>query len=311
MTRDEGGPSSLLAELAAELPAWRGGRPEGRPQRTAASTSSTRATFASSRRRGARGTSSSSPSTPTPRPRPQGRGPPGRPGGRARGGGARPRGGRPRRPLRPSPRPSRSCGPSSRTSWSGRRLGRDAIVGGPGGRGGGGPGRAGGPRARTLDLRPRLTASASRERSALRLAQASPRPRRGRRGARALARSGEARLSGPVGAVRALLPLLVAEPPLLVVCRPERDVEETAQDLQTLRRGRRPRGQRLALPAPGPPALPRPPRHADASARRAAALLQARSALAPRGLAGRPPPPEPRPRLLETARGQPPAPATR
>ena len=116
----------------------------------------------------------------------------------------------------------------------------------------------------------------------------------------ALARLGEARLSGPVGAARALVPLLVAEPPLLVVVPRERDVEETAQDLGTLAAGAGLDGSVLALPSPGPPPFRGLPRHADASARRAAALLQARRALAlvasPAGLLR----PSLAPRLLET-----------
>jgi len=116
----------------------------------------------------------------------------------------------------------------------------------------------------------------------------------------ALARLGEARLSGPVGAARALVPLLVAEPPLLVVVPRERDVEETAQDLGTLAAGAGLGGRVLALPSPGPPPFRGLPRHADASARRAAALLQARRALAlvasPAGLLR----PSLAPRLLET-----------
>jgi transcription-repair coupling factor (superfamily II helicase) len=116
----------------------------------------------------------------------------------------------------------------------------------------------------------------------------------------ALAASGHARLAGLVGGARALLPLVLARPPVLVVVPRERDVEETAQDLRTLAEGAGLHGPILALPAPGPPPFRGLPRHADASARRAAALLQARSALAlvasPMGLLR----PSLAPRLLET-----------
>ncbi|HEX9187813.1 MAG TPA: hypothetical protein VGB87_12100, partial [Vicinamibacteria bacterium] len=116
----------------------------------------------------------------------------------------------------------------------------------------------------------------------------------------ALAGSGHARLAGLVGGARALLPLVLARPPVLVVVPRERDVEETAQDLRTLAEGAGLHGPVLALPAPGPPPFRGLPRHADASARRAAALLQARGAVAlvasPIGLLR----PSLAPRLLET-----------
>ena len=41
-------------------------------------------------------------------------------------------------------------------------------------------------------------------------------------------------LSGPTGPARALLPLLITEPPLLVIVPRERDVDQTADDLRTL-----------------------------------------------------------------------------
>jgi transcription-repair coupling factor (superfamily II helicase) len=97
---------------------------------------------------------------------------------------------------------------------------------------------------------------------------------------RALAASGHVRLSGLVGPARGLVPLLLAEAPLLVVVPRERDADEMAQDLRTLAVEARLEGAVLALPAPGPPPFRGLPRHADASARRAAALLQARSARA-------------------------------
>ncbi len=95
-----------------------------------------------------------------------------------------------------------------------------------------------------------------------------------------LAASGRVALSGLVGPARGLVPLLLTEAPLLVVVPRERDVEETAQDLRTLAAEAGLPGAVLALPAPGPPPFRGLPRHADASARRAAALLQARSARA-------------------------------
>jgi len=97
---------------------------------------------------------------------------------------------------------------------------------------------------------------------------------------RRLASSGRASLAGLVGPARGLVPLLLAEPPVLVVVPRERDVEEMAQDLRTLAGLAGLEGPVLALPAPGPPPFRGLPRHADASARRAAALLQARSARA-------------------------------
>lgn len=97
---------------------------------------------------------------------------------------------------------------------------------------------------------------------------------------RTLAASGRVALSGLVGPARGLVPLLLAEAPLLVVVPRERDVDETAQDLRTLAAEASLPGAVLALPAPGPPPFRGLPRHADASARRAAALLQARAARA-------------------------------
>jgi transcription-repair coupling factor (superfamily II helicase) len=97
---------------------------------------------------------------------------------------------------------------------------------------------------------------------------------------RALAEAGHTRLSGLLGSARALVPLLFADAPLLVVVPRERDVDETAQDLRTLALEAGLEGSVLALPAPGPPPFRGLPRHADASARRAAALLQARGARA-------------------------------
>ena len=97
---------------------------------------------------------------------------------------------------------------------------------------------------------------------------------------RTLAASGRVALSGLVGPPRGLLPLLLAEAPLLIVVPRERDVEEIAQDLRTLAAEAALPGAVLALPAPGPPPFRGLPRHADASARRAAALLQARAARA-------------------------------
>jgi transcription-repair coupling factor (superfamily II helicase) len=120
------------------------------------------------------------------------------------------------------------------------------------------------------------------------------------RARRTLLDTGAVRLSGLAGAARGLLPLLLAEPPLLVVVPRERDVEETASDLGTLAAEAGLGGAVVALPAPGPPPFRGLPRHADASARRAAALLQARSAralvAAPAGLLR----PSLAPHLLET-----------
>jgi transcription-repair coupling factor (superfamily II helicase) len=91
-----------------------------------------------------------------------------------------------------------------------------------------------------------------------------------------LASGGRAAISGPAGAARLLLALLAAERPLLVVVPRERDVEEATADLRTLAAETGLDGAILALPSPGPPPFRGLPRHADAAARRAAALLQAR-----------------------------------
>jgi transcription-repair coupling factor (superfamily II helicase) len=97
---------------------------------------------------------------------------------------------------------------------------------------------------------------------------------------RRLAATGKVELSGPAGALRGFLPLLLADGPLLVIVPRERDVEETAQDLGTLAAAAGIEGAVLALPAPGPPPFRGLPRHADAQARRAVALHKARGARA-------------------------------
>jgi transcription-repair coupling factor (superfamily II helicase) len=93
----------------------------------------------------------------------------------------------------------------------------------------------------------------------------------------ALARSGRAEISGLAGSARALVPLLVVPAPILFVVPRERDVEQFVQDMRTLAAEAGLEGAVLPLPAPGPPPFRGLPRHADASARRAAALLQARA----------------------------------
>jgi transcription-repair coupling factor (superfamily II helicase) len=92
----------------------------------------------------------------------------------------------------------------------------------------------------------------------------------------ALQREGRLDLAGLTGPARAFLPLFLLEPPVLVVVPRERDVEETAADLRTLAAEAGLAGAVLALPAPGPPPFRGLPRHVDASARRAAALLAAK-----------------------------------
>ncbi len=95
-------------------------------------------------------------------------------------------------------------------------------------------------------------------------------------GARAaLAETQRAALSGLTGPAQAFLPLLLLPPPVLLVVPRERDVEQTEKDLRTLAGEAGLAGAVLALPAPGPPPFRGLPRHADASARRAAALLSA------------------------------------
>jgi transcription-repair coupling factor (superfamily II helicase) len=93
---------------------------------------------------------------------------------------------------------------------------------------------------------------------------------------RRLAEAGQVALSGLAGPARGLVPLLLAEAPLLVIVPQEREVEEVAQDLRTLAAEAGLEGAVLAFPAPGPPPFRGLPRHVDGSARRAAALLQAR-----------------------------------
>ncbi len=118
-----------------------------------------------------------------------------------------------------------------------------------------------------------------------------------------LARPGLVSLSGLTGPARALLALLLGEAPLLVVVPRERDVEEVAQDLQTLAREADLAGPVLPFPAPGPSPFRGLPRHADASLRRATALQAAvRGSLralvaSPAGLLR----PSLAPRLLETS----------
>ena len=118
----------------------------------------------------------------------------------------------------------------------------------------------------------------------------------------ALGESGRVSLAGPPAPARALNPLLVTEPPLLIVGPRERDVEETTDDLRTLAAEGGLEGAILSLPAPGPPPFRGLPRHVDASARRAAALLAARRpglralVASPSGLLR----PSLTPRLLET-----------
>jgi transcription-repair coupling factor (superfamily II helicase) len=91
-----------------------------------------------------------------------------------------------------------------------------------------------------------------------------------------LAAEGRVALSGLVGAARALAAVVVAErAPVLVVVPRERDVEETCRDLATLAAAADLAGAVLPLPAPGPPPFRGLPRHTDASARRAMALLAA------------------------------------
>jgi transcription-repair coupling factor (superfamily II helicase) len=79
-------------------------------------------------------------------------------------------------------------------------------------------------------------------------------------------------LSGLTGTARWLLPLLLTERPLLVVVPREREVEQAAEDLQTLAAEAGLEGAVWPFPAPGPPPFRGLPRHPDASLRRAAAV---------------------------------------
>jgi transcription-repair coupling factor (superfamily II helicase) len=91
----------------------------------------------------------------------------------------------------------------------------------------------------------------------------------------ALAERGEVALAGLTGPARSFVPLLLARAPVLVVVPRERDVDETMEDLRTLAAETGLGGAVASLPAPGPPPFRGLPRHVDASARRAAALLAA------------------------------------
>jgi transcription-repair coupling factor (superfamily II helicase) len=91
-----------------------------------------------------------------------------------------------------------------------------------------------------------------------------------------LARDGRVSLSGLVGPVRGLVPLLLAHAPVLLVVPREKEVDDFAQDLRTLAGASGLDGAVLALPAPGPPPYRGLPRHADASLRRAATLMAVR-----------------------------------
>jgi transcription-repair coupling factor (superfamily II helicase) len=93
----------------------------------------------------------------------------------------------------------------------------------------------------------------------------------------ALDASGRVELAGLVGPARGLLPLFLVPPPVLVVVPRERDVDELVQDLGTLAAQAGLDGTVLPFPAPGPPPFRGLPRHADASARRASALLRVRA----------------------------------
>jgi len=117
-----------------------------------------------------------------------------------------------------------------------------------------------------------------------------------------LAAEGRVALSGLVAGARPLVALLVARAPALVVVPRERDVDEVSRDLAALAGAAGLDGPVMPLPAPGPPPFRGLPRHTDAQARRAAALLAAeRGALlamvaSPAGLLR----PSLSPRLLET-----------
>jgi transcription-repair coupling factor (superfamily II helicase) len=79
-------------------------------------------------------------------------------------------------------------------------------------------------------------------------------------------------ISGLAGTARLLAPLLLTDRPLLVVVPREREVEASAEDLQTLAAEAGLPGLVLPFPAPGPSPFRGLPRHADASLRRAAAV---------------------------------------
>jgi transcription-repair coupling factor (superfamily II helicase) len=87
--------------------------------------------------------------------------------------------------------------------------------------------------------------------------------------------SGRLDLSGPTGTARLLLPLVLADGPLLVVVPSDREVETATDDLRTLAAEAGVAGDVLPFPSPGPLPYRGLPRHPDAALKRATALHSA------------------------------------
>jgi transcription-repair coupling factor (superfamily II helicase) len=84
--------------------------------------------------------------------------------------------------------------------------------------------------------------------------------------------TGRLDLSGPTGSARLLLPLLLADQPVLVVVPGDREVEGVTEDLRTLAREAGLPGDVLPFPSPGPLPYRGLPRHPDAALKRATVL---------------------------------------
>ena len=84
--------------------------------------------------------------------------------------------------------------------------------------------------------------------------------------------TGRLDLSGPAGTARLLLPLLLADAPLLVVLPSDREVETATDDLRSLAAEAGLEGDVLPFPSPGPLPYRGLPRHPDSALKRATAL---------------------------------------
>ncbi len=87
--------------------------------------------------------------------------------------------------------------------------------------------------------------------------------------------TGRLDLGGPGGTARLLLPLLLAEGPLLAVVPSDREVERATDDLRSLAAEAGLAGDVLPFPSPGPLPYRGLPRHPDAALKRATALHSA------------------------------------
>jgi transcription-repair coupling factor (superfamily II helicase) len=84
--------------------------------------------------------------------------------------------------------------------------------------------------------------------------------------------TGRLDLTGPAGTARLLLPLLLADTPLLVVVPTDREVETATDDLRSLASEAGRAGDVLPFPSPGPLPYRGLPRHPEAALKRATAL---------------------------------------